>query len=139
MKNFHTEALKYLGVPFKHRGRTKNGMDCVGLLIRSAMDCGYYDYEEFPYGREPRGSVLEGVLYRHFGEPEMRQPKVNDVLLMKLRFAAAPSHVGIVTEHPEGGLGIIHAYGEIGRVVLQRLSEDKIKRIVGVYRWPEKY
>ena len=139
MKGFGAAALNYVGVPFKHRGRTAAGMDCVGLIIRAAMDCGYEGYEEFPYGREPRNSILEGVLEKHFGSRMARQPMENDVVLMKLKYSSEPSHVGIIIMHPEGGLGMVHAYGEIGRVVLQRLTPDMIKRIVGVYSWQEKY
>lgn len=137
MDNFHLEAHKYLGVPFRHRGRTTRGMDCVGLLIRTAMDCGYDKYEEFPYGREPRNSVLEGVLEYHFGPPIDREPQINDVVLLRLRSMLEPSHVGIITNHPNG-LGIIHAYGEIGKVALHRYTKDMAKRLVGVYVWPEK-
>ena len=138
MKNFHLEAHKYIGVPFLHRGRTTRGLDCVGLLILCAIDCGYDQYKEFAYGREPRNSILEGVLADHFGEPVDRPPQINDVVLMRLRKGGEPSHVGIITTHPHG-LGIIHAYGEIERVVYQRFTKSMAARIAGVYSWQEKY
>jgi len=137
MKRFHLEAHKYIDVPFRHRGRTSRGVDCVGLIILAAQDCGYDNYKEFPYGREPRNSILEGVLANHFGEPVDRDPQINDVVLMRLRKTGQPSHVGIITTHPDG-LGIIHAYGEIGRVVHQRFTESMAARIAGVYSWQEK-
>lgn len=33
-------ARKYLGVRFRHRGRSSTGLDCVGLVMRSWYDCG---------------------------------------------------------------------------------------------------
>ena len=132
MDGFHLEAHKYIGTPFLHRGRTTRGMDCVGLVIRAARDCGYEKYKEFAYGREPRNSVLESVLNEHFGKPVDGEPKINDVVLMNLN--DNPAHVGIITHHP-CGMGIIHAYTEVRRVVYHGLT-DKIKsQIVGVYRW----
>ena len=138
MKDFHKEAHKYIGVPFRHRGRTTRGLDCVGLLILAAQDCGYDQYKEFPYGSEPRNSILAGVLHRHFGDPVDREPEINDVVLMRLRKGGEPSHVGIITTHPHG-LGIIHAHGAVERVVYQRLSDYMRTGIVGVYSWQEKY
>ena len=137
MKDFHKEAHKYIGVPFRHRGRTTRGLDCVGLLILCAIDCGYDKYKEFAYGREPRNSILEGVLSDHLGEPINRAPKINAVVLMRLRKGGEPSHVGIITTHPHG-LGIIHAHGAVERVVYQRLTEYMATGIAGVYSWQEK-
>ena len=137
MNNFHKEAHKYIGVPCRHRGRTERGLDCVGLLILVAKDCGYDEYQEFPYGREPRNSILEGVLHEHFGEPVDRPPQINDVVLMRLRPSAEPSHVGIITTHPHG-LGIIHAYGDIERVVYQRFTNKMASTVEGVFSWLEK-
>jgi cell wall-associated NlpC family hydrolase len=138
MDNFHIEAYKYIGVKFRHRGRTRRGMDCVGLVIAAAEDCGYDRYEEFPYGREPRNAVLQSVLKQHFGKPVHREPQVNDVILLKLKPNGPPSHVGIVTTHPNG-LGIIHSYGTIGKVTYQGLTDKMKDLIVGVYQWQERY
>lgn len=135
MKNFHLEAHKYIGVKFRHQGRTTRGMDCVGLVIAAASDCGYDRYEEFAYGREPRNSVLQAVLKKHFGDPVDRQPQVNDVVLMRHRNSSAPSHVGIITTHRHG-LGIIHSYSAIGKVVYQGLNDKMRSFIVEVYSWP---
>jgi len=137
MQDFHIHAHKYIGVRFRHRGRTERGLDCVGLVIRCAMDCGYMRYEEFAYGHEPRDSVLQGVLEEHFGEPVTRAPRINDVILMRLRRGGEPSHVGIITTHPNG-LGIIHTHSILSRVTYQRFT-PKIQRVIaGVYQWPEK-
>ena len=138
MKDFHTAAHKYIGVPFKHHGRTMRGLDCVGLLILAARDCGYDRYQDFTYGREPRDSVLQGILQDHFGPPVDRDPQINDVVLLRLSAKYEPSHVGIITFHPYG-LGIIHAYGAIERVAYQLFTAKLAAKIAGVYQWPEQY
>lgn len=129
-------AMKYVGVPFLHRGRTIRGIDCVGLLILSATDIGYTGYtQDAPYGREPRNKVLDGHLLRHCGPPVDRQPRVDDIVSLKHSRGGHAAHVGIITEHPQG-LGIIHAYGEIGKVTYQRLNTAMRNRIVEVYECP---
>ncbi len=35
---FVNEAYKYLKVPYKYAGSSKTGMDCSGLIMRSALD-----------------------------------------------------------------------------------------------------
>jgi len=137
-KSLSEAALEYVGVKFIHRGRTRRGVDCVGLVILAAQDCGYLAEDLPAYGREPRNGLLEKTLADHLGAPVNRAPAVNDVVVMSLQSGQQPSHVGIITHHPNG-LGIVHAYGEIGRVAHQRLDTNKIKRIAEVYEWPAKY
>lgn len=135
MMDFHEHAHKYIDVPFKHHGRSTRGMDCVGLIILTARDGGYDSYIEFAYGREPRNSKLQAVLKEHLGPPLHRPPQINDVVLMRLRRAKRPSHVGIITHHPSG-LGIIHCYGEIRKVVYQLFSDTIAGQVMGVYACP---
>lgn len=137
MLSISEAAEKYIGVPFRHQGRTMAGLDCVGLVILAARDVGYNDYVEFAYGREPRQDRLQKTLREHIGEPLDRPPRVNDIVLLRLPHSRAPSHVGIICEHPHG-LGIIHAYGEIGMVKKQRFSQSMADRVAGVYEWPAK-
>ena len=135
MNNFHLEAHKYIGVPFRHRGRTDKGLDCVGLVILAAKDCGYDKYEEFAYGSEPPSGVLCAVLAEHFGEPVDGEPQVNDVVLLRLHKGRNPTHVGIITTHPNG-LGIIHTHSRTHRVVYQRITPKMKRLLASVYRWP---
>ncbi len=138
MKDFHLEAHKYINVPFRHRGRTDRGLDCVGLLILAAKDCGYDRYKEFVYGREPDSVVLEAILATHFDGPIDGPPEINDVVLLRLTPEVAPTHVGIITDYPDiNNLGIIHAYGKVQKVVYHRYTQKIADHVVGIYRWPE--
>jgi cell wall-associated NlpC family hydrolase len=134
-------AIVYLGVPFQHMGRSEKGLDCVGLLVLVARELGIEVQDSPHYGREPARNnnsfQLADYLRLHLGDPVEREPRINDVLLMKLRPRFAPAHVGIVAPHPYG-LALIHSYGQIGKVVLQRIDERRDRQIVGVYQWPAK-
>lgn len=133
-------ARRYDGVRFRHRGRSKNGIDCAGLVKCSYADCG----EELPdfllYGREPHRDGLTTHVRAALGEPVAVAPvareqlQVGDVPVM--RFEHEPHHLAIVTDYPLGGLAMIHADGFTGRVVEHRLADDHIARITHVFRKP---
>lgn len=40
-KAFIAEALSWLNVPYRHRGRTKRGIDCLGLLLMIYKNIGF--------------------------------------------------------------------------------------------------
>lgn len=134
-------ALSYIGTPFLHMGRSDRGLDCVGLLVMVAKDQGWTPTDSPYYGREPARNnnsfQVADYLRQNLGEPVDRAWQPNDVLLMKLRPRFAPSHVAMVAPHKHG-LGLIHAYGEVGRVVFQRLDERRAAQVVEVYTWPAK-
>ena len=134
-------AMQYIGVPFLHMGRSPTGLDCVGLLILTARACGWEPIDQKYYGSAPskRSGIdrLEDYLQQNLGEAVTRTMQPNDVLLMRLRHTALSSHVAMVAPHPEG-LGMIHTYGEIGRVAYHRIDAYRERQIVGVYPWPAK-
>lgn len=105
------DARSWLGVPFQHQGRTRYGVDCVGLpvCIRHARIPWPEALAEVVYPRNPTGRLEEliGQLLTRITAPEVgciaaiAWPKQNQV-----------SHVGILTPDT-----IIHAYAQAGRVV----------------------
>lgn len=124
-------ALKYVGVPFKHMGRTVKGLDCAGLLLLAAKDCGYEAEDTPTYGHQPADGHMYETLLKHACKPVKRPPQPNDVAVFALRPGGPAVHVGIITKHPHG-LGVVHTYGHIGRVIHQRLDNKKMKLLSSV-------
>ena len=136
-------ARGYIGTRFRHRGRTRLGMDCVGLGVRAYADCGVQVPDFLLYGREPHRDGLVARMTLALGEPvhvgaaALSALRDGDVVVM--RFAVQPHHVGIVGQRdygPTAALTLIHADGEVGRVHEQRLTPDMAARITHVYRRP---
>jgi cell wall-associated NlpC family hydrolase len=125
-------ARALLGVPFRHRGRTRSGLDCAGLLVLSYRAHGVELPDIRIYGREPHRNGLVRAVEAGFGPPVARGPEPGDVLLM--RFEEEPHHLGIAGDYVYGGLSLIHAYGTAGKVVEHRLDDLWRGRIVAVYR-----
>ena len=127
-------ALNYLDVPWKHRGREITGLDCIGLVVRAIEDCGGVLNDRRDYGREPENDGLRQELQSQLTEVD-RDPEVNDIVLMAHRVDGPPRHVGIIAPYPLGGLGFVHTYGEVGRVVFTRFGESEQQRLQGVFEW----
>lgn len=126
-------ARGYLGVRFRHQGRSERGIDCAGLVVVSLQAGGREPNDVEAYGREPLNQGLRGMLVENFGEPvpkdEMRS---GDVVLM--RFRGEPSHVGIVGDYPYGGVSLIHAFAQVKKVVEHRIDDEWLGNIVEVFR-----
>lgn len=133
-------ARTYIGVKFRHRGRSRNGLDCAGLIKASYWDCGVDLPDFLLYGSEPHDDGLISHINDALGEPVLSAPaprrllQIADVIVQ--RFDQEPHHVAFVSDYPVGGLAMIHADGHTGRVVEHRLSDDHIKRITHVFRKP---
>lgn len=115
----------YLGVPFRHQGRNRLGLDCGGLLVVAARDCGIELQDIQGYQRQPDGKKLLQVMRQELTQV-YRPPEYGDVVLMRLR--KYPQHIAIITDK-----GMIHAHSEAGYVVEHRLDDDWRSTIVGVF------
>jgi len=130
---FIAEARSYLDVRFRHQGRSRHGVDCAGLLLVSMAAIGRPIVDLDAYGREPLGDGLRGMLVANLGEPiakETMQP--GDVALM--RFRGEPSHVGLLTAYPYGGLALLHTFAQVKKVVEHRLDEEWAGYVIEVFR-----
>lgn len=126
-------ARSYLGVPFRHQGRSARGLDCAGLVAVSLVAIGREPADVTAYGREPLDQGLRAMCVANFGEPVSKdEMRPGDVPLMQFR--GEPSHVGIVTAYPEGGLALIHSYAQIRKVVEHRIDPEWLGFITEVFR-----
>lgn len=131
-------ARAYIGVPFRHQGRTREGMDCAGLVMAALNDLGRFPDDVEGYGMSPWLDGLQMAVEAFYGPPTAEPIEPGDVLLM--RFRSQPQHLAIATDYYLGGLGMIHTRSDLmrgrqrGRVVEHRLNDVWNKRIVKVYR-----
>ncbi|MEO1721224.1 MAG: hypothetical protein AAFR84_02335 [Pseudomonadota bacterium] len=119
-------ALAFNGVPFRHGGRDRAGLDCVGLPIAVARELGAVpkDLDAAPYPRDPDGTLLARM--RAAGlRPRGSRPALGSVLVFC--FPPGPArHVGIVVS--VNPLDVIHADNGRGRVVVLRLGMPGARR-----------
>ncbi len=102
-------ARSYLGVPFRHQGRSRTGLDCVGLPIVVGRELGFFDakFDVLNYGRLPSGELMQRV-QQHC----RRLPVAVPGSMLVVAWTKSAAHVAICT-----GETMIHAYESVGRVV----------------------
>ena len=122
-------ARSMVGTPFRHRGRSERGVDCLGLVLVSLAAVGVKARDERVYGRrpEPEGARLRAELCEHFGDPVA---EIAPGCVVTMQWHGRPNHVGIVGEYYLGGLSLIHADAASERVIEHRLADPWPRRIV---------
>ena len=103
------EARQWVGVPFRHQGRSERGIDCVGLPIVVCQNIGLIgpNFEITNYGRLPSLDLVERL--KSHCQP-IPAPVAGSLIVIAWTKIAA--HVAICT-----GETMIHAYESVGRVV----------------------
>ncbi len=134
-------ARGWLGTRFHHQGRIrktathKGGVDCLGLLIGVAIECGLLSrlgtplqhHDELDYPHYPDSVHLQEVLGNLLYPVDVSAVSAGDVVLMNID--SNPQHLAIATN-----TGIIHAYAPARAVVEHALDAWWRERIVAVYR-----
>lgn len=121
-------AGRYIGTRWHHQGRSRAGVDCIGLLVLVAQDLGLPVLDQTDYSHQPDGQRLQAALAEHLQPIDTPEPGA--VLLM--RFQQLPQHVALMADSGD----IIHAYAHARRVVRHRLNDLWRSRIVRAYRFP---
>lgn len=121
---------KYIGVPYKHKGRDLTGLDCWGFIKLVYLELGFdvpdnddYEMEGHLKGKDyfadRRGELWEMVSV----------PIAYDVVLILSQKGIA-HHAGIVT--PDGKF--MHAAKNTGVAVINMEQVKKILKVDGFYR-----
>lgn len=131
--DFIAIARSWLGVPFRHQGRSRVGVDCAGLVICVAREAGLVDpgFDINGYRRQPDGSLL-GACADHL----IAAPTLEAAHLVVVRFSVQPQHVALVVPYRHGGLALLHALQHSGHVVEHRLDRTWRDRLVGAWCFP---
>lgn len=124
-------ADKYLGIPYAHRGRTMEGLDCWGFLKLVYADLGFklFDVEDLEYEKNwgLHGRDYFKEYYQNNWE-KINDPKCLDGILF-VNSRGIANHAGIVLDQQR----FIHCCR--AGVVIGRLNDPQWQnRIEGFYR-----
>jgi cell wall-associated NlpC family hydrolase len=122
-------ARTWVGVPFRHQGRSREGIDCVGLAIVVGRELGLLpaDFDATGYARRP----TDGRLLEEIAERCTPAPGPEPASLIVVRWNRDPHHVAICT-----GPTLIHALSTVGRVVEHGYRHPWPKLTQSVWRLP---
>ncbi len=125
-----------LKVKYEHRGTTRRGCDCTGLIIGSLKELGYLkDYVLRNYSLDwnlhSGADDYISVEVNRFAD-KITVPDIGDLVLFHIGRCVA--HVGVVIEDDL----FIHCYRTSKRCIVSRLKHSQWgKRISGFYRLNE--
>ena len=123
---------KYLGIPFKHRGRDFSGLDCYGLVIKIYEDLGYRIFDLESYDEVLLQSDANYFIDNYHKEwARIEKPKIFDVVLFKNASCGIVTHCGVVLKEDK----FIHCSRKTKGVIVSRLfSNAWVKATEGFYR-----
>lgn len=131
MMDLESAARAWLGVPWRHLGRSRAGVDCIGLVLLSAAACGLALEDPAPYPREPQGRRLVDAAERH--GRRLAEPEPGAVVLF--RYGPYAGHAGIAATCPRrGSPTLIHAYAPHRVVCEHAIPADMRAAMVGAWR-----
>ncbi len=129
-------ARAYIGVPFRHLGRNRAGLDCVGLLLVSAADAGIPADDPGTYDRGHRGRDMLEWLAARFDRVALPHASDGDILVFNSQDTHFPCHVGLAsTQHLRPA--VIHAQVGRGAVLEERLHWHLTRQMRAAFRLRE--
>lgn len=127
-----TAARSFLDVRYRHQGRSRDGVDCIGLPACVRAELGLQTLDVTDYApRATDESMLEWCREHMAAVVDLRP---GDVLVMSF---GPDRHMAIVGDYLHGGFSIIHALIGNRKVVENRFDDEYARRVIGRFRFPE--
>lgn len=144
----YVENLRtWQGVRFRHQGRNRSGVDCVGLVIMAAFEIGIATgaekvsgYKRLPNGRDFDywcGKFCEKRPYNRL-QRLGGQLEVGDLISFWIDVEGIPRHIAVYTGLDKHNRPcIIHSYAKEGRGVVEMPIDPTywVRRVDNIYRF----
>jgi cell wall-associated NlpC family hydrolase len=126
-------ARRYIGVRWHHLGRTRHGVDCVGLILLAFRDAGFPLADVDPYARGHRGDELLDRVAQHGRRIGIDQIADGDLLVFSDEIYVA--HIGIASTW-QGQPAVVHAKAAHRKVHEEPLTFHMGATLRGAFRHP---
>jgi hypothetical protein len=128
---FVRTVLSLTGVPFQHAGRSRAGLDCVGVILCALDEIGVH-VDVRPYGRWTREAELVTRLDAQTSAVDANAVRAGDLLL--LRASRRLQHIAVLLQADLSHAWIVHSHETVGRVTLERLEGEWRDAVVQIRR-----
>lgn len=127
---------KALKVPYEHRGASRNGCDCTGLIIGALREMGFlenYKIRNYPPDWNLHGGAGNYIM-EEINKVADRVKRPAPGLVVLFYFGKCVSHAGLIIEHDL----FVHCHKLSRKVVISGLWDSPwTKRIRGFYQLDE--
>lgn len=127
-------ARRWLNVRYRHQGRNRDGVDCIGLPVCVRQDLDLRPMDAGAYARRTTDSEMLEFCRRNMREVSRANLQPGDILV---QMHGVVRHMAIVADYPFGGLSIIHAWLPNRKVAECRLEDEFMRDVRGCFRFPE--
>ncbi|MET3915159.1 cell wall-associated NlpC family hydrolase [Variovorax sp. OAS795] len=127
-------ARSFLGVKYRHQGRSREGVDCIGLPVCVRAELGLPPMDAVGYAKRTVDSEMLDFCRANMVPVDRASLQPGDLLV---QMTGQLRHIAIVGDYPGGGLSIIHAHLPNKKVVECRLDDVFMKSVRGCFRFPE--
>lgn len=127
------EARSWEGVPFRHQGRSRFGVDCIGfpqmvmLGVGMILPKGFKD--KVQYGPAPNNGEMKATIASYC--TEIFAPEDGCLVLIKWPKSMFASHVGLID-----GSYLIHAYQGLKKVSRVSYGQPWLRLTDSLFRLP---
>jgi len=128
-----TEARSLIGVRWQHQGRTREGLDCIGLPILCANTVLGQTFIPPDYGRVSEDESMLEYCRAELVQIPVADAQPGDVVVLGFM---RQRHMALLGDYPGGGLSLIHAHLANRQVVEARLDSAWASRILEAFRFP---
>lgn len=126
------EARTWVGVPWVHQGRTRDGIDCAGLVVEVARARRGNTFDVSDYQAQASDETMQALCADHMDPIDAHAVWPGDVVVIRFQ---NQRHMAIVGDYPvPGHLSLIHASSTHGQVVEHRLDSVWRRLIMSAYR-----
>jgi len=126
---------KWIGIPFKDRGRSKDGVDCFGLVWLALFEefglrvPSYAEEYADAYDRVEVAGLIAGEVVSRWRPIAAGEEQPGDVLVFRMLWR--PSHVGLIIAHSL----FIHCREGVNSCLEHYDAPSWRHRIEGIYRY----
>ncbi len=129
--DFVRSARSYIDTPFRHQGRLPGvGLDCAGVAVCAARECGEEVEDFLAYSRLPNASQFLETIGKSCDRVLKKDLLPGDLIVFE--FDANPQHLAIVSGSRP--LMIVHAYTPARKVVEHRADAQWMSKARAFFR-----
>ncbi len=125
-------SREWMHTKFRHQGRSKSGVDCIGLFSEVAKEIGRTISIPSNYTHHPDQQFLFDEMCRLFDKIPKAEMQIGDLVLMRFIDDAKRipcRHVAMVTN-----LGVLHSSAQFKKVTEHGLDDEWMRKIEHVFR-----
>lgn len=126
------EVMMWEGVPWRHQGRSRIGIDCIGLVIKVAHELDLSGFDTADYDRRPDGVNFLAGFREHMDRVSPGAEQGGDVVV--LRDDRLPCHCGLLVPFRNSAY-LVHASAKRRKVVMEPFMGDLMARRIAIFQY----